>query len=130
MLIGSDAAVLGAGIAARKVRLSEKRMRLINLAGVLGTAMGFGFDLLLEVDEEEPIFAIAGAGSLAGLALGASLTRTYDLGKDLATAEVTAVGPGAPRTPRTTLRAPLLSVRKLAVAEGRPVPTLSVRVDF
>jgi len=131
MLIASDTAILGAGIAARNVRLSKGRMRLINLAGVLGTAMGFGVDLLFEVDNEEPVFAIAGAGSIAGLAIGSAMTRRYDQGKDLAMAHAAnPVVATSPAAPRPTLRAPLFSVRNSAGAGGRPIPAVSIRIDF
>ncbi len=116
MLIGSDVFVLGAGIAARKARLSAGRMRLINLAGVLGTTFGFGIDLLVQPGSAEAVMAIAGAGSVAGLALGTSLTREHDLGKDLA---------GGP-----SLEFPRLSLRRGADRSGRLVPTVGMRIAF
>ncbi len=116
MLISSDVLVLAAGIAARKARLSAGRMRLINLAGVLGTTFGLGIDLLVEVDSEEAAFAIAGAGSVAGLALGTSLTREYDRGKDLAR------GP--------SLGFPQLSLTRGGGRSGQLVPTIGMRIAF
>ena len=116
MLIGSDVLVLGAGLAARKARLSAGRMRLINLAGVLGTTFGLGIDLLVQVDSEEAAFAIAGAGSVAGLALGTSLTREHDRGKDLST------GP--------SLEFPRLSLRRGGDRSGLLTPTIAMRVAF
>lgn len=83
MLIGSDVLILGTGVAAKDVRMSKSRVRLINLAGVIGTVFGFGVDLFLEVDEASTALAIAGLGSVAGLAAGTELTKNYDAGKEL-----------------------------------------------
>jgi len=83
MLIGSDVLVVGTGIAARNVQMSRARVRLINLGGVLGTVFGFGIDLLGNIEGAPAVLGIAGAGSLAGLAAGAYLTRDYDKGKEL-----------------------------------------------
>lgn len=116
MLIGSDALVLGAGLGARKARLSASRMRLINLGGVLGTTAGFAIDLLVQVDDSEPALAIAGAGSVAGLVLGTSLTRDHDRGRDLA---------GEP-----SVEFPRLSLRPVSHRSGALVPTLGARVTF
>jgi len=84
MLLGSDLFILGAGIASRNVKASESRIRLINLAGLVGTVAGFGVDLLLEVDDDATGMAIVGSGSTLGLILGALSTHKYDTGKDLA----------------------------------------------
>ncbi len=83
MLIGSDLLVLGTAIGARDVRMSKTRVRLINLAGVLGTVFGFGIDLLVEVDDASTAFAVAGLGSVGGLVMGAHLTKDYDKGREL-----------------------------------------------
>lgn len=83
MLIGSDMLILSTAIATKNVRMSKARIRLINLAGVIGTVIGFGIDLLTEVDEASLIFGIAGLGSVAGLAVGTNLTKNFDKGKEL-----------------------------------------------
>lgn len=82
-LVGSDVFVLGTLVAARNNEMTRGRARLISLLGVAGAAFGFGLDLLAEVDSEEAAFAIAGAGSVAGLAVGVHVTRSYDAGRDL-----------------------------------------------
>jgi hypothetical protein len=92
MLIGSDLGVVGAGIAARDVRASRSRVRLVNLAGVLGAVVGGGVDLFFEIDDEKAAIAIAGLGSIAGLAAGAIATRNVDRGKDLSETESTREG--------------------------------------
>ena len=83
MLIGSDLAILGTALATKDVQMSKARVRLINLAGVIGTVLGFGIDLLVEVDDSATAFAIAGLGSVAGLVAGAQMTRNFDRGKEL-----------------------------------------------
>ncbi|HEU4335132.1 MAG TPA: hypothetical protein VFT32_11605, partial [Candidatus Eisenbacteria bacterium] len=65
MLVGSDIGVVTAGIAARGARLSEGRMRLINLCGVLGAAFGGGLALLTEADDDQAVIGLLGAGSIA-----------------------------------------------------------------
>jgi hypothetical protein len=117
MLVGSDVGVLTGAIAGSGARLSEGRMRLINLSGVLGTAFGGGLILLAESDEGSTNMAILGAGSIAGLALGIHWTRNYDAGKDLAAADD---GPAFE---------PVLSMR--AGAHGKsPVPAMGLRIRF
>ena len=119
-LIGSDALVLGTGIAARNVRMSKNRARLISLLGVVGTTFGLGIDLMAEVPDAETAMAIAGIGSVAGLAVGASVTQNYDDGKDLSME--------SPRPEETRLSFAPKAVRD--PESGRPVPGLGVRVTF
>lgn len=78
MLIGSNALVLGMGIAAKDVQMSKARIRIINLAGVVGTFLGFGIDLLFEIKDASAAFAIAGLGSIGGLVAGKELTKNFD----------------------------------------------------
>jgi len=59
-------------------------VRLISLSGVIGIVAGFGLDLLIKVDDAKQAFGIAGAASIAGLAIGANMTKNYDSGKNLA----------------------------------------------
>ncbi len=83
MLLGTDIAILGTGILTKGVKMSQARVRFINLCGVFGTVAGFGIDLMVEAQESSTIFAIAGAGSVAGLAAGANLTKNYDKDREL-----------------------------------------------
>lgn len=82
MLIGSDLCILASGLTTQNVQMSKNRVRLINLAGVLGAMLGFGIDLFAEVDDGSAVFAIAGLGSLAGAYAGFQWTRNYDEGKE------------------------------------------------
>ncbi len=76
MLVSSAAGLaLGSLWAAPGRDVGPTRAVLINLGGVLGTAAGFGFDLLFRVDDEAGVFAVAGAGGLAGLGAAALWTR-------------------------------------------------------
>ena len=88
MLLGSNIAILGTGLATKDVKMSEGRVRLISLGGVIGAVTGFGVDLIARVDESSTGFAIAGAGSLAGLIAATNLTRNYDRGKELVQSKV------------------------------------------
>jgi len=84
MLIGSDIAVIGSGFLAQNSQASSSRIRLIDLAGIVGTIAGFGIDLLFQVDNAEAAMAIAGAGGAVGLAAGAKMTKNYDRDRGLA----------------------------------------------
>ncbi len=84
MLIGSNFLVLTAGLAARDVQMSKARVRIINLAGVVGTFIGFGIDLLVEIKDASTGFAIAGLGSVAGLVAGKQLTKDFDRNREFA----------------------------------------------
>jgi hypothetical protein len=75
---GGVAGVATTAIAARNTRMSRGRARLINIAGVVGTVFGLGIAVLAEVDDDPAIFAIMGAGSVAGLLAGRSATKNYD----------------------------------------------------
>lgn len=116
MLVGSDIGLVAGAIAGRNAKLTTGRMRLINLAGVLGTAFGGGFALLTET-EDEAAMAMLGGGSVVGLILGTGWTKTYDRGKDIA---------GAPSSHDVQ---PILSMRP-AGRGRRPLPTLGLRVSF
>lgn len=122
-LVGSDALVLGTVIGARNARLSRARVRLISLSGVVGTVMGFGLDLMAEVDESSTAFAIAGLGSVGGLAAGAHMTRNYDRGKDLASHHLNS-------TPARWSVAPQVGLKQHPFHTGEVMPKLGIRVSF
>jgi hypothetical protein len=122
-LIGSDALVLGGGIAARNVRMSHDRMRVITLLGVVGTALGFGVDLLLQPDDDKVVLGIAGAGSVAGLVFGAHATSKYDQGKSLAAGEQVS-------KPDGLAWAPSVSLKRDGGREGAIRPVVGVRARF
>lgn len=121
-LLGSDILVLGTAIAAKNVRMSKNRARLITLVGIAGTAFGFGIDLLGEIDDDQAAFAIAGAGSAAGLALGAHATRHYDGNR-----AVSSAGP-EPKDAGFAL-APSFSFAR-SRGGAAPIPMLGLRARF
>jgi hypothetical protein len=51
---------------------------LITLGGAVGVTAGFGASLLAEVESDRTMFAIAGAGSLAGLWGAWRMTRDME----------------------------------------------------
>lgn len=95
MMLGADLAVLGVGLAARGAEMSEKRVRLINLAGVMGSVMGLGVNLMIQPDDEDAVMSIVGIGGALGLAAGFRLTRNVDRTAEFAAAPP----PGAPGAP-------------------------------
>ena len=129
-LIGSDLLVLAGGMTARDVEISRTRVRLISLAGVVGTVFALGIDVLAQVDDGDTALLIAGVGSLLGVAAGTRLTREFDRGRDfsgLPSIRIPNDGPGSVEIPVVLLRAtPGGSAERLSgVTSG-----LGVRVRF
>jgi hypothetical protein len=83
-MLGGDAALLGAAVAAPSVTMSRSRVRLINAAGLVGTLYGWGATVLGEIDSDRGQWGAVGVGSVAGLAAGAYLTRNMDADSDAA----------------------------------------------
>ena len=80
MLIGSAAGLLIMGGYSAHTDIEVNRMRWINLGGVLGTVIGFGIDLLFEVDDEQTVLLIPAITGALGLTVTAARTRpTADL---------------------------------------------------
>jgi len=77
-LIGGNAGLLGTALVAPGWDMSRNRARLINAGGLIGLAVGGGIDLMIQPDDEKVAILIPAVGGLAGLALGAHLTRDYD----------------------------------------------------
>ncbi|MFB3908761.1 MAG: VOC family protein [Candidatus Eisenbacteria bacterium] len=72
---------LGVGIAyALTHDISKTRVRLIQLGGIVGSALGFGAVLLGRVEDSSTAFTIGGLGGLAGMAGAAILTRPPQAG--------------------------------------------------
>jgi hypothetical protein len=79
-LVGGNAGLLATAILAPRWQLSRNRSRLISMAGLIGGLAGGGIDLLVQPDDTDVAIAIPLATSLAGLFLGAHLTRNFDGG--------------------------------------------------
>ena len=76
LLITSSAGALAGGVTAALTDIEESRLRWINFGGILGTAFGFGLDLVLQVDGDAAIWGIP-----AGTGLGALAYATYATGR-------------------------------------------------
>jgi hypothetical protein len=77
-LIGGNAGLLGAALAAPGWNMSRNRARLISIAGVIGGLAGAGLDLMIQPDGEKVAVGIPLAASIVGLAVGAGLTSQMD----------------------------------------------------
>jgi hypothetical protein len=66
MLIGSDVAVLAAGLGAKNTTLSRRRVRFMNLGGILGGVAGGGVLLLLQPDDIQTVAGVFGVTTIAG----------------------------------------------------------------
>lgn len=131
-LIGSDALILGTGMAAKEVSISKTRVRLLNLAGAIGTVFGFGLDLLFEIDDASAIFGIAGLGSVAGMAIGVNMTRDFDKGKDLTldNDQNRLIPLGHHESGKIHVGYPQLSLLRPPHDPGKIVPAMSMQIAF
>jgi hypothetical protein len=77
LLVG-NAGLVGGAWAADHFGWSRNRVRLMGLGALLGGLAGVGIDLLVQPDEEEAVFGIPLATSVAGLGAGMYLTRNYE----------------------------------------------------
>jgi len=132
MLIGSDLFVLTTGLTTRNVQMSNTRVRLINLAGVMGAVFGFGLNLLLEVDDTATAFGIAGLGSVGGAIIGKNLTRNFDRNKDLAYYfQDDCFPPYSARLKNTPLKiTPQFAFSPHPGRIDRLIPTVGIQFDF
>jgi hypothetical protein len=116
-LLGGDAGLVGAALAAPQWKLSRNRARLISISGVIGLLGGFGLDLIIQPDDEKAVVGIPLVTSLVGLGIGWGATDGQP-----------AEGAGeraTPVTPSGTLGAVLsLSDGGLTLAPPAPFPTL------
>lgn len=113
-VVGGDAAILGAALAYPAWRLSRERARLISVAGLAGALAGIGADLIFRI-EDKPAAAVAMAGGIVGLGLGASATRGMP--------PETASGPAGAGTPGGAL----LRLDRARLEAGVPAPTPILR---
>lgn len=84
MLVASAAGGLAGGVAALTTDLPESRLAWINLGGILGTAFGFGLDLVIQADDDVAIWAIPTATGLGGLVFTTWATGSRERGHGLA----------------------------------------------
>ncbi len=81
LLLASDVGLIGGAFLSELLPMSRGRALLIDASGLLGTLTGVGVDLLIQGEDAEPqpLFALGLAGMVAGLGLGAYLSREWDL---------------------------------------------------
>ncbi len=122
MLVGSDLGVVAGALWAPRSRMTEKRVRLMNLAGVLGGVAGLGFVGLVGVDDDKAAVGFLGAGSVVGalIAISASRPESGDL-------ELRAAAEGERNHPDWTL-SPRLGIAP--AFDGRMVPRAELRATF
>ncbi len=77
-LLGGNAGLVSSALLGRGWNLSRSRARLISIAGVIGGVGGLGLDLLIQPDDEKVAVLIPLVGSIAGLGIGATLTRNLE----------------------------------------------------
>ena len=75
MMVLGNAGLLAAIPAAARWRPSPSRTRLITAAGVAGALVGFGIDLLADVENEGTVLGIPATTSALGLIAGAVATK-------------------------------------------------------
>lgn len=79
-LIGGNAGLVATAVLAPDWQMSRNRARLISVGGLLGGIAGAGLLLIIQPDDEKVAILFPLAGSIAGLAAGASATRDHDRG--------------------------------------------------
>lgn len=77
-LLAGNLALVTAALLAPDLDVSVGRARLISVSGLAGAIVGFGLDLLANVDNEGVALGIPMVTSLLGLIAGVSWTRDYD----------------------------------------------------
>jgi hypothetical protein len=74
-LLAGNAALLGSGLVAPRWHMTESRVRLISVGGLIGGLAGVGVLLLVQPDDEKVAISIPLLTSAAGLAAAAHWTR-------------------------------------------------------
>jgi hypothetical protein len=129
-LIGSDALVLGTGLATKGSPLKEKQVRLVNLAGLMGGVMGLGIILIAQPEDETGVMAILGLSSLTGLIVGYT-----GMSNTTATTTTSAIPAGTrpwdlSRAAAKPLPLPQLVVYRDLTRRGRLIPAVGVTIGF
>lgn len=129
MMIGSDALVLATGVLARQADMSEKRVRLISLNGVIGSVMGLGISLVVQPDDGETVMGIVGACGVAGLAAGFPLTRNVD-NRGHENLSATGIGTGATLAAGPSIQFPQVSLQPNLMTGHGAMPAVGAGIRF
>lgn len=73
-LLGSDVLLMATAAAARDTGMTKKRVRLMNLGGVLGAFAGSGVCVLAHIEDGEAAAAVVGLTSLVGAGIAVAKT--------------------------------------------------------
>ncbi len=130
ILIGSDIALLSACVFAPKSNASTSRIRLINLAGIVGAVAGFGIDILAKVDDDNNIMSLAGAGSFIGLLTGIKLTSDYDNDRKYSYSNQRENIYAGRADESSTKIAPVFSFKKYNRNSENYIPYVGLKIDF
>ena len=128
-LITSDALVLTTGVLARNVEMSEKRVRLINLMGIIGSVMGVGVNLVAQPDDGEIAMAIIGAAGVVGLVAGFPLTAKVDR-DEYAGRFPDGTEPGDVLATGPSIQFPQVSIQPNLMTGRGVMPAVGARVRF
>jgi hypothetical protein len=77
-LVGGNAALIAAGLTAPSWEVSENRVRLISVSGLVGGLVGAGIILIAQPEDQAVIVGIPLVTSAIGLAAGVHYTRDMD----------------------------------------------------
>jgi hypothetical protein len=77
-LLAGNAALLAAGMVAPGLELTESRVRLVSVGGLIGGLVGAGLILIIQPDDDAVIVGIPMVTSAIGLAAGVHFTRDHD----------------------------------------------------
>lgn len=83
VMLTGNAGLAGGALAGSRWRLGRSRSRLISVGGLIGTVGGFGLVLIADTSNEDVVIGVPLMGSIAGLLLGAALTRDHDAEEDM-----------------------------------------------
>jgi hypothetical protein len=124
-LIGSDVLLLGTALGARNTGMTRKRVRLMNLGGVLGAVTGSGLCVLGHLEDDKAVAAIVGLTSLIGAGIAIHTTAGEP---GVRSDSASAAPPG--RVARRVFE-PEVSVRRTDTVSGeKTVPCIGFRMSF
>jgi hypothetical protein len=79
MMVAGNAALVGSALLAPRWHVTEGRVRLVSVGGIIGGLTGVGLLLLIQPDDEKVAMSIPLVTSAAGLAIAIRTTRDRDV---------------------------------------------------